>query len=107
MKVRCFGCGVEKDAAATEIYPYEDLTQDEPIPALMTLDCEGRTPGRESDWRAVVVCHECFHRLEPDMWIDDRGWAHINPKVTFENLPALLPNPTSDITLYASTVVPP
>lgn len=108
--MRCFGCGCEKSSDDAELYPYDDnhLVMDEPIPALFSMDCEGRkAPGEPSDWRAVVVCHHCFHKLDPDMWIDDRGWNSINPKVRFENLPALQSDSPNDITVYASTAVPP
>lgn len=52
----------------------------------MPVDCRGGT--REvGDWRCASVCNECFHKLEPDMWIDEEGWKSMNPVTPFEELP--------------------
>jgi hypothetical protein len=85
MKICCFGCGVEKDTEVLEFYTLDTgIVQDEPISPLFLLCCEG--PGDEP-MRQTMVCHGCFHRLDPDMWIDHRGWAGIEPRVPFERLP--------------------
>lgn len=83
MKKQCLACGVEKDTMVKEIYPYpEDGLIEEPIDPLFDLDCQGA-----NEWRKVVVCHECFHRLDPDCWISDAGWMLLDPITTFEKLP--------------------
>jgi hypothetical protein len=82
---KCFGCGIEKDMDILEASPFADgdgLT-DEPIPPLFVLDCQGP----QKEFRQVVVCHNCFHRLEPDMWISKGMWDNINPAVPYEKLP--------------------
>lgn len=85
MKQRCLACGVEKDTSIKEVYPYpEDYLIDEPIDPLMTIDCQG-----DRDWRVVTICHECFHKLEPDQWISERCWRSIDPVTPFEALPKL------------------
>lgn len=85
--VRCFGCGVEKDPHAKEFYTQSDrLVQDVPIDPLFVMCCEGRGEHAE-DWRVVVVCHGCFERLDPDMWISSDCWKLLDPTVPFERLP--------------------
>ncbi len=82
MKMRCFACGIEKDLSVKEAYPFpHDGLIDEPIEPLMVLECEW------NDWRAAVVCHQCFHRLDPDMWISAQCWRGLNPLRRFEDLP--------------------
>ena len=93
MKMRCFGCDVEKDTEVLEISPFaeEDGLTDEPIDPLMVLDCQGpripNDPNNYSEFRMVVVCHACFHKLSPDMWIGKTCWETINPKVPYDKLP--------------------
>ena len=83
MKVNCLACGVEKDTEIKEVYPYpEDGLVDYPIRPVWYLDCQDG-----SDWRYVVVCPECFHRLDPDQWISRRCWEHLDPITPFEALP--------------------
>jgi hypothetical protein len=85
MKQKCLACGVEKDTNVKEIYPYPDEgIIDEPIEPLMKIDCQS-----DSGWRVVTVCHECFHKLDPDMWISEAGWQALNPKTPFQQLPVL------------------
>ena len=36
---------------------------------------------------AVIVCHECFKKLDPDMWISENYWININPSIPFDKLP--------------------
>jgi len=91
VKQTCLACDIEKDTSVKEVYPYPDdgIRDDEPINPLMTLDCQGPSAGDGSDWRVVVVCHACFHKLDVDMWISDRCWRSLNPVVPFEQLPKL------------------
>ncbi len=85
MKQRCLACGVEKDPSIKEVYPYpDDGIITDPIEPLMAIDCQGA-----ADWRVVTVCHECFHKLEVDMWISERCWQSLNPITPFEKLPTL------------------
>jgi hypothetical protein len=85
--LRCDGCGVERDPEALEVYPHpEDGITDEPIPPFFDVDCQPGDADVPRVWRTVRVCHACFHRLGPDMWIDRRGWEAISPAVPFEQL---------------------
>jgi len=87
---KCLACGVEKDTSIKEVYPYpEDGLIDDPIrPLFSDIHCEGGI-GYPSDWRVVTVCHECFHKLNVDMWISDDCWLSLNPITPFEQLPKL------------------
>ena len=81
---KCMGCGADKDLDQLEVYPYaEDRLVSTPICPIMVIECSG------AKWRAALVCHGCFHRLDVDMWISDRCWASINPAVPFNRLPTL------------------
>ncbi|MCW1912707.1 hypothetical protein OJ996_03925 [Luteolibacter sp. GHJ8] len=87
---KCLACGIEKDSSVKEIYPYPDQGLiDDPIDPFFTIDCQELRPGEESDWRVVRVCHECFHRMDPDMWISREGWESLEPVTPFETLPKL------------------
>jgi hypothetical protein len=93
MKSRCLACGVEKDRSAFEKYPYpEDGLIDEPIPPLTEIDCQGPRFQDVTDWRVATVCHECFHRLDVDMWISDSCWNRLSPITPFDQLPKLEQN---------------
>jgi hypothetical protein len=84
--MKCMGCGAEKDLDVLARYPYPgDGIVDEPILQLWTIDCAG-VPDT-SAWRTAVVCHECFHRLEPDLWINQTMWESLTPVVPFDRLP--------------------
>jgi len=90
--LRCFRCGVVKDLNVREVSPYheDDGLIDESIAPLHVLDClsDGPdSPEGAGGWRIVVVCHECFHRLLPDMWISENCWKAINPWIPFDKLP--------------------
>jgi hypothetical protein len=87
--MRCFGCGVEKDTEKLERYSGSlGITKEEDIEPLFVLDVEPweSSPG---PWRAAVVCHACFDKLEPDMWISSSCWRSIDPVLRFEQLPPL------------------
>lgn len=90
MELRCFACGVLKDTDVKEIYTAgTELCQDELIPPLLVIECEVPLTDLVG-WRAVVVCHGCFHRLDLDMWIDQKVWESINPRVLFNQLPPVV-----------------
>ena len=86
MKQRCQACGVEKDTSVKEAYPYPDdgIINDEPMGPFMTVECNG-----VGDRRAATVCHDCFHKLDVDMWISERCWFSLSPMTAFEQLPKL------------------
>jgi hypothetical protein len=90
--MKCFSCGIEKDLDVLEVSPHAEADHlcDDPIPPLSCIECESRTAfgkGEPEPWRMVVVCHECFHRLEPDMWINEYCWELLNPVRSFDSLP--------------------
>jgi hypothetical protein len=89
MKMQCWGCGKEKDTNSLEVYshPEDNSLTDKPIPPLFVLDCQPQEKEYGDSFRIVVVCHECFHQLSPDMWIGSNCWKTLNPKVVFEKLP--------------------
>jgi hypothetical protein len=91
-RVRCHGCGAEKDPAALEVYPYpdDDRFGAEPVRPLFTLDAQPRPP-EAGEWKAVNVCHHCLHRLDPDMWISSTCWKSIDPVTPWADLPAFVP----------------
>lgn len=88
--MKCFSCGADKDTDAEAIYPYieDNLTTEVPIPELLIIECQG---DKSDDFRMVVMCHECWHRLERtrgiDMWIGQGCWKSLVPMVSFDNLP--------------------
>jgi hypothetical protein len=82
--VFCNGCGAPKDPKALEVYPYpEDGLADGPIEPLLEVETDRCRGDRHVTAR---VCHECFHKLSPDMWIDRRGWDSLRPVVSYDNL---------------------
>jgi len=85
MKSKCLACGIEKDTSAKEVYPFPDdgIIDDEPIQPLFDVHCRGAA------WRVATVCHQCFHKLDPDMWISESGWSFLNPVTPFAQLPIL------------------
>ena len=86
----CHGCGIEKDPDLNEVYPYyeEDGMIDDPISPLFWIDVQ---PANDfhGTWKRATVCHQCFHKLQPDMWISDIIWQSIQPKIAFNDLPNL------------------
>jgi len=84
--IRCLACGTEKNLDELEIFPHEDmLTQDEPIQALVTIECQSNDD--PADFRIAIVCHDCYFKLEPDMWISEACWLEINAITPFSVLP--------------------
>jgi hypothetical protein len=88
MKQRCQSCGLEKDKLVKETYPYPDdgITTLKPIEPLLSVDCQGND---REDWRVATMCHACLHKLDVDMWINERMWRSLNPITPFEQLPKL------------------
>ena len=82
--VKCQGCGAEKDLNSREVYPYEEdrIVTDRAIVPVFYLDCEGE----DGYDRKATVCFECFHKIDPDLWISQRCWESINPVVPFDQL---------------------
>ena len=102
MKIKCLGCGVEKDMEILEVFPYpeENMLCEDPLPPLFVLECQPWSDDKEDrrPWRVVIVCHECFRKLEPDMWISERCWKNINAVTPFEELPLNnLPSDTESV----------
>jgi hypothetical protein len=90
MKQKCMACGAEKDTSIKEVYPYaDDGLIEKPIEPLMTVDCQGPCLSEATDWRVVTVCHQCFHRLDVDMWISEACWRSLTPVTPFEQSPKL------------------
>ena len=87
---KCLACGIEKDPTVFEQYPYyteeDGITDNSPISSLFEIDCQ---PSGKKVWKKVIVCHKCYHALDPDMWISDKCWKRINPITPFEQLPNL------------------
>ena len=82
--MHCQSCGTPKDPSAPEVYPYpDDGLTDRPIDPLMEVAVEP-SGGR---WKSATVCHHCFHRLSPDLWISRACWESLNPAVGFDQLP--------------------
>jgi hypothetical protein len=88
MLKRCMACGIEKDTEVKEIYPYpeDDHITDEPVPPLFE-DFPCQMEGDRSDFRVVTVCHHCFHKLDPDMWISQGMWEELKPITPAKDLP--------------------
>ena len=94
MKLKCLACGIEKDTEVQEVYPFPedgiiDAVPIEPFFFLEVQPWDDFQSAREK-WRKTMVCHGCFHRLEPDMWISSKCWKALDPVTPFEELPLLL-----------------
>jgi hypothetical protein len=91
--LKCLACGVEKDMQEKELYTFcEHRFIDAPIDPLLELDCQGGPLNDGSgycDFRRVLVCHACFNKLEPDMWIGQECWERLSPITPFNELPHL------------------
>jgi len=57
----------------------------EPIDALIELEVEDAFP--DNPFRKILVCHHCYHKLRPDMWISKGCLEMIGCKTPFEKLP--------------------
>lgn len=94
-KTYCFGCLVEKDLSKLEIYPFDEdcVLKKIPIVPLMVIDCQGPLlSNNDSEFRMVVVCHKCCHKLNPDMWIGKSCWESISPSIPYDKLPMYVPD---------------
>ncbi len=95
--MKCFACGAEKDLSVKVVYPYDNdsLTQEMPIEQLLVVECQGKEnrPDGSWDFRAAIMCHECFHDLSQnrgiDMWIGQECWEFLKPVIPFAKLPAM------------------
>lgn len=85
--IRCQGCGVEKDTTTYEVYPYPDEERfgNDPMPPLLDVDTD--LPDGKGSSRWALVCHRCYSRLDPDMWIDKKTWDAISPVTRYEDIP--------------------
>lgn len=88
----CHVCLVEKDMNVKEVYPYpeDERLITEPIEPLLQLDVQPFLVENEKhDWRSVMVCHACFKRLDPDMWISDECLVKVGCKTPYDQLPLM------------------
>lgn len=92
---RCHGCGASDDRSRLRVYPWpnEDHITDRPIGPSFELDVAPDDDDEQewppSRWKRASVCHACFHRLDPDLWISQGMWESLGPLVPFEQLPLL------------------
>jgi hypothetical protein len=93
--MKCLSCGADKDLSVESVYPYpeDECLCDDPIPQLLTIDCQGRN---NTGYRMSIMCHDCWHRLHMaggiDMWIGEACWESLNPVTPFAQLPAVKQN---------------
>ena len=86
---RCHACLVEKDMSVREMYHPEDERL-KPIEPLLQLDVQPFVAENEKHgWRRVMVCHACFRKLDPDMWISDECLIKIGCKTPYDQLPLM------------------
>lgn len=83
---KCLACGIEKDIRSEEIYPYEKdcIPTEIPIQPLFEIECQSDTDN--TDFRIVIICHNCYHKVQPDMWMSQGEWESLNPITNFNNL---------------------
>ena len=99
--MKCFSCGVDKDLTQKETYPHSDdkLDNEDPIIPLCCIECQPAERG--TGYRMLVLCHDCWHRLEgdsgPDMWTAQRHYEELNPLVPFNMLPFAKPAVTCNV----------
>ena len=85
----CPCCLVEKDMDIKEVYPFpeDEHLIETPIDPLLELDVQPNS--EEGLWRRITVCHQCFRKLQPDMWISENCLLQIGCKTPFTDLPLL------------------
>ena len=59
---------------------------DDAIEPILLIECQGEDFYKDP-FKMCIVCHNCFERLDPDMWISPSGWQSLNPIIKFEDLP--------------------
>lgn len=74
-------------------YPDQGLCDDEPVDPIVELEVQPDVRG--DPYRECRVCHNCFFRLSPDMWIGENCWRKLNPVVPFSDLPLHVPRAPS------------
>lgn len=90
---KCFACGTQKDLDIEVRYPYEldSLDTEDSISPLLVIGVEGTIDG----FRMILVCHECWHKLDTDggldIWISQRHYESLNPVIPFDKLPNPVP----------------
>lgn len=75
-----------------ELYPFAELTHEEPITPLIEIEVQSDALNDDSgysEYRHVSVCHKCFNEINPDMWIDQSIWESLSPVTKFEELPII------------------
>jgi len=90
---KCLSCGVEKDINSLEVYPYEGdcIITDEPVQPLIDIECQSVID--HTDFRLASICHSCFHKVQPDMWMSAAEWKSLKPNTAFSDLPKLKDRP--------------
>jgi len=82
----CYACGTHKSLEELEVYRYDSpAITDEPIRPLFALpvvDSNDTVPVRTG-----IICHECMHKIDPDMWIGKDDWDSLEAIVPFSLLP--------------------
>jgi hypothetical protein len=94
--MKCHMCGIDKDPAILEKYPFadEDGIIEDPIEPLFDIDCQPGGPGGMNlrPWKKITLCHSCWHRLKPDMWTCQEHYEARNPVTPYNELPDLPEN---------------
>ncbi len=85
----CPVCLTIKDTEVKEVYPFpDDHIVLHPIDPLMEMDVQPDDCDT-GKWRRIAVCHQCYHRLQPDMWISEECLRQVQCKTPFTELPLL------------------
>lgn len=106
--MKCLACLTE--SAGKGVYPYDDdkLDNTEPTPRLSCIEAQPREPG---DFKLLILCFDCWHRLEgdsgPDMWTSQDAYEALDPRTPFAELPRLVyTRPDGSIGEYVKGAVP-
>jgi hypothetical protein len=85
----CPCCLAVKDIDVKEVYPFPEEVRfiEDPIDPLLELDVQ---PAGDGEWRRIRVCHQCFSKLDPDMWISEHCLKSIGCKTPFTDLPLMI-----------------
>lgn len=84
MVKKCQACGTEKGTDIQEVYPYpeDDYFDNDPITPLFDMELQLL----DKTFRKVTICHECFHKIKPDMWLGLNEWESLQPVTPVEQL---------------------